>query len=149
MVAGDASVGRRYPGGQVVLSVRETVAVRLYHFTDAWADILNAGSIDPAFSPWDDGTPKLVHFSTTADIKSLPESHQHLKYRVTVDVDGAEDWSQWAWSHLPPAAASVLAGANLGGTPGRWMVLSRAIPRQHWIETHVRAGSEWEKVWPA
>lgn len=51
---------------------RETVAVRLYHFIDAWAGILSAGAIDPAFSPRDDGTPQLVHFSNTACIESLP-----------------------------------------------------------------------------
>jgi len=124
------------------------VPVRLYHFTAAWAGILDAGAIDPAFSPWDDGTPKLVHLSDTADIESLPESHQHLTYRVTVDVDDAEAWSQWAWANLPPAAASVLAGPNLGGAPGQWMVLGRAVPCEQWVETHVRVGSGWEKVWP-
>ena len=105
------------------------MAVRLYHFTDAWLGIISANAIDPAFSLWDDGTLPLVHFTASTYIQSLPNTHQERRYRITVDVDDARPWREWANANLTTMAATVLTGPSFGGDPRLWIVVSRSVPR--------------------
>lgn len=122
--------------------------VRLYHFTDAWLNIVSADAIKPAFSLWDDGTLPLVHFTASMYIQSLPDMLQGRRYRITVDVDDAKPWRDWAGANLTAAAATVLTGTSFGGDPKLWIVASRSVPQGEWIETCTRIGRGWMRIWP-
>lgn len=127
---------------------RDHVTVILYHFTNAWLGIVSTGAINPAFSLWDDGTLPLVHFTTSGYIRSLPDTHQDRRYRITVEVDDAREWRTWARTNLTGAAATVLTSSRYGGDPGLWMVLDRRVLREEWIEACTTIGAEWLKIWP-
>jgi hypothetical protein len=122
--------------------------VRLYHFTNAWLGIVCSNAIDPAFSLWDDGTLPLIHLTASMYIQSLPDTHQNRRYRITVDVDDARSWVEWAGTNLTAAAATVLTGPGFGGDPRLWIVVSRSVPQEEWIETCTRIGRGWTRIWP-
>lgn len=123
--------------------------MRLYHFTDSWLAIVSANAIYPAFSLWDDGTLPLVHLTASMYIQSLPNTHQERKYRITVDVDDARPWEEWANANLTAMAATVLTGPGFGGDPRLWIVVGRSVPQAEWIETCTRIGRGWMRIWPA
>lgn len=123
------------------------MAVLIYHFTNAWLGIISDGAINPAFSLWDDGLLPLVHFTTSTDIESLPDTHQNRKYRIAVEVADAQEWPLWAAANLSVAATAVLTSSSFGGDPGAWMVVDRRVLQNEWIETCTCIGPRWVKIW--
>ncbi|MET9873793.1 hypothetical protein ABZZ36_04045 [Actinacidiphila glaucinigra] len=118
----------------------------LYHFTDAWPEILAAGAIDATCKHWD-SAPLTAHFSADAAPGALPWTLRERRVRIAAEIPEADvhPWVQWATAHgIPPEQRiSLLAHSDparaeqtnqWNGYPDLWYVTERPVPVAEWTE---------------